>query len=417
MSGKAPDSAPQGNLSRMPSDRSNSVWDWLPWRLLARLRDLERSSFEREQRLVEREQRLVERLDQCESRLDLFGPVERRLDALESGAAGGAERLDQLEGAVRQLQTLIEELKARNLGGMEERQDQLETGLGQLGGELVRIRDGVLPASEGRWNALFERLFFEVEEIASMLERVVASDPLPVPALSAEEEELTESLTKVQKELVESFRGSEEEITHRLAANLPFLEGRTPLLDLGCGRGEWLGLLMERGISAEGIESDPALVNSARRRGLNVRNGDVLEEIRKSDDSSFGLITAFHLLEHLPPGQVLLLLEQVRRVLKPGGRVLIECPNPANLRVGGSLFWLDPTHRKPLHRETLELYCRSCGFHVVDSVERHPFPPDQHFFEAGAEPMDRLGRMEARLDELLNGPRDYFLLLETGVQE
>lgn len=411
MSADTPDPAGVKRSSETSFRGLASLAALVPWRLLRRIEELESGFGERLDRCEKRLDALEDHLGRIESRS--IAAVERRLDILEQSSAShlnqSASRLDQAEESLRRFQSLLEELKKERLARIELRLDAAETDLGGQGGELERLRDGLFPAAEARWEALFERLYFEVEELSSLLERRLAAEPLPVPEDSPEEREISSSLQAVQKELVESFRGSEEEIAHRLDVNLDLLEGCEPVLDLGCGRGEWLQLLRERGIRAEGIESDPALVAAARRRGLVIREGDVLDELESVEDLSCGAVSAFHLLEHLPQGKIISLLKETRRVLRPGGRLMIECPDPENLRVGASLFWLDPTHLRPLHLETLKLYARSCGLEILDEGRRHPFPPEQHFCEGDGE--GKLLRLETRLDALLNGPRDFYLLL------
>jgi hypothetical protein len=128
-------------------------------------------------------------------------------------------------------------------------------------------------------------------------------------------------------------------------------------------------------------------------------------------------------MEHLYPAAVLELLRQINRVLRPGGSLLIECPNPKTLRVGASDLWIDPTHLRPLMPETLGLFVKSTGM-VVDRVGYlHPYPEDQ-LFQSGqnevggdADPASevsllarRIDRLAGRLDELINGPRDFFMV-------
>jgi O-antigen chain-terminating methyltransferase len=192
------------------------------------------------------------------------------------------------------------------------------------------------------------------------------------------------------------------------------------VLDLGCGRGELLLLLRDAGVDASGIEGDAAVAQAARRRGLDVAEGDVLAALGSVPDESRGAVTAIHLFEHLEPQHVLAVLAEIRRVLRPGGLVIAEFPNPHTLRVGGALFWVDPTHRRPLMPETMELFFTTSGFEVDRWELLHPFPEEQCFataddvvtateipeLEAVAQRLDRLGR---RLDTLLNGPRDVVL--------
>ncbi len=153
---------------------------------------------------------------------------------------------------------------------------------------------------------------------------------------------------------------------------------------------------------------------------LKVIEGDVLEVLRAQEPESWGALTAIHLFEHLPPPVLAQVASEVRRVLRPGGLLLVECPNPHSLRVGAALFWQDPTHQRPLLPETLELFLQAAGLVVDRRLLLHPFPEEQLF--AGREDGDkeladgdlgvlseRVERLGRRLDELLNGPRDFAL--------
>ncbi len=352
------------------------------------------------------------RLDRVERRLD---GAEGRLDALGETIGALSGRQDLSESTLRTLQDLLESINTIRLSAVDQRVDRVEAELAQAADEVGRLRDGVMPAAEGRWNALFERLAFELEETASLVERMLASEPLPVAESGESERNLAHGLSKIQPLLVEAFRGSEVEIGCRMENVLPLIEEHAPVLDLGCGRGELLLLLREAGIEARGIESDAALVQGAVRRGLEVDHADVLDALEACEGGSVGAVTAFHLFEHFSGALLSEVLNQCRRVLRPGGVLVAECPNPHNLRVGASLFWQDPTHVRPLLPETLSLFLEASGLSVGNIEYLHPFPEEQHLAAGGASYADgandhRIDRLESRLDELLHGPRDFRVL-------
>jgi O-antigen chain-terminating methyltransferase len=192
------------------------------------------------------------------------------------------------------------------------------------------------------------------------------------------------------------------------------------VLDLGCGRGELLLALREAGVEAHGVEADAALAQAARRRGLDVELGGVLEAVRGQPEGRWGAVTAIHLFEHLTPGVLLELLAEVRRVLRPGGVLIVECPNPHTLRVGASLYWQDPTHARPLLPETLKLFLGASGLRVRSTELLHPFPDEQllagvlgdtsPLSSTGGGLQERLEAVVDRLDDLLNGPRDFSMV-------
>ncbi len=328
---------------------------------------------------------------------------DRRLPSME-------ERLDRDEAQLARAESGL----AASIEAVERRLDALE----RAGTEIVRtveeLRDERLPAAVRRSDALIDRLASRVDEALSLAERAAAGEPLPLPKASPVESAMAEALAEIQPVLLERLRGPEAEIAHRMEAYLPLLEGHEPVLDLGCGRGELLALLTERGVEATGVEGDPVLSASARRRGLRIVEGDALEILERLGDGSQGAVTAIHLLEHLPADRLLRLLAEVRRVLRKGGILLAECPNPATLRVGAEEFWNDPTHVRPMPARLLEIFMTSSGFEVQQRRFLRPFPAPERLPEVPGQETGELARTVAalrdRLDEIINGPRDYLLV-------
>ena len=345
--------------------------------------------------------------------------ARRRTDNLRAGLSTVEDRLDGIEGALRTIQSELTEIRDQRFTPVEKRVNTAESAIRDVSGEIGRLRDEVFPSSVARVNALLERLAGELEEVASLTERSLRGEPLPVSGASPiDEGQLAEGLAEVQPLLLESFRGSEDEIRHRMDRYLADLKPKEPVLDLGCGRGELLLLLREAGVRAAGVEGDPALAEAARRRGLEITEGDVLEVLKGLETDSRGAVTAMHLFEHLISAKQMAVLTEIRRVLRPGGLLIAESPNPHSLRVGASLYWQDPTHQRPLLPETLELMLRAAGF-VCDRRELlHPFPSDQLLADdeggtgAVTDPeismlAERVDRLRNRLDEILHGPRDF----------
>jgi len=374
---------------------------------------------------------LKDRTEDLQHQIDVFRAVlpavEQRLDeteeALRTMQGEFGEALQTIQGefgeALQTIQVELAEVRDQRLGSAERRVDTLEKALLDVSDETTRLRDDALPASVARSDALLGRLAEELEEVASLVERSLRGEPLPaVDSTSVGEGRLSDALKAVQPLLLESFRGSDEEIRHRLDRYLSDLQSSPPVLDLGCGRGELLLLLREAGIEATGVEGDAALAGAARRRGLEIIEGDVLEVLRGLASDAWGAVTAIHLFEHLATSKLGAVLAEIHRVLRPGGSLIVECPNPHSLRVGGALFWQDPTHLRPLLPETLELFLRAAGFALSRREFLNPFPTDQLFeYDEGgvqavtdsdmATLVERIDRLRRRLDEVLNGPRDF----------
>ena len=170
------------------------------------------------------------------------------------------------------------------------------------------------------------------------------------------------------KALEDAHRGSFEVITQRLRVYNAFLEAladaypRGSALDLGCGRGEWLGLASEAGLDARGVDLDEHMVAQAREHGLAAEVGDAIEGLRALPDESMALVSSFHLIEHIPFDDVKVLVREALRVLKPGGLLVLETPNPENTVVGTSDFHLDPTHVRPIPPGLLAFLPQHYGF-------------------------------------------------------
>jgi SAM-dependent methyltransferase len=210
------------------------------------------------------------------------------------------------------------------------------------------------------------------------------------------------------------FRGSLAEIKNRLRVHVDRFAGRQNVLDLGCGRGEFLELMAEAGIAARGVDIDSKMVEACAARGLNAVQGDVIAYLSGLEDESVEGIFGAHLVEHLSPTLQRRLIDLCRRKLKPGGPVVFETPNPLSLAALPSQLTLDPTHEKLVHPQLLQFMLTSAGFDRVELVPLQLWPPGALLerIDAGAGPaqpawMQALNRNFARLNQLLYGAQDY----------
>ncbi len=159
-----------------------------------------------------------------------------------------------------------------------------------------------------------------------------------------------------------------------------------PVLELGCGRGEFLGLLRDAGIETCGVDNDAGMVERTRAQGLEAVEGDALEFLHADPaPGPYNGVFCAHFLEHLTPEQVARLLAGVRRVLAPGGRFVAVTPNPACYAVLSHDFWRDPTHVRFYDIPLVEFFCRQAGFEVESSGTNpvnHPGPPPEFLVRA-----------------------------------
>lgn len=164
------------------------------------------------------------------------------------------------------------------------------------------------------------------------------------------------------------FRGSIELIRQRLRVYLPLTAQVQALhpgglaVDVGCGRGEWLELMQEQGFEILGIDTNADMVAVCQQKGLTAECADAFERLATFESESVAIVSGFHIAEHLPFDTLMALMEEANRVLKPGGLLILETPNPENLDVGLWAFYMDPTHRHPIPAPLLQFLGEEAGF-------------------------------------------------------
>ena len=203
------------------------------------------------------------------------------------------------------------------------------------------------------------------------------------------------------------MRGSTAAVRDRQRPYVEDFRDAAPVLDVGCGRGEFLSLLREAGVEARGIDADADMVAYAGGEGVGVEQADAVTYLEALDDGSLGGIFAAQVVEHLPPAMLVRLLELAAAKLRPGGLLVAETINPLSPLALRSYF-ADLTHAQPLVSETLVLLAEQAGFRDVDV--RYVNEPEDRL----AVPDDPLiaGNVR-RLNELLFGPLDYAILART----
>lgn len=203
-------------------------------------------------------------------------------------------------------------------------------------------------------------------------------------------------------------RGTLAEIRQKLAIYIPYViefkqqSSTLPVLDLGCGRGEWLALLRDNAIAAYGVDMNGVMVTLGQESGLDVRHADGLTHLQQLPDASLSAITSFHVIEHLPFATLFNMLMEINRVLIPGGLLIFETPNPENVLVGSHTFYHDFTHRNPITPTALTFLLTYHNFQAIQTLRLHPYP------EAAKVPGD--DPLTARVNGHLCGPQDFALI-------
>lgn len=173
----------------------------------------------------------------------------------------------------------------------------------------------------------------------------------------------------------DQFRGSDDEIRTRLSAYVPLFANASNVVDIGCGRGEFLAALKDAGIRARGVDRNGEMAAIARQRGLNAVHGDAAAYLEALDDGSVGGVIAAQVVEHLEPSYLVRMLDAASRKLRQGAPIVIETINPACWLAFFSSYIRDLTHVRPVHPETLQHLLRAHGFERVELRYSAPVPP------------------------------------------
>ncbi len=250
-----------------------------------------------------------------------------------------------------------------------------------------------------RIRAEYERLIHN--ELRVVRQRVRALQPAEARAGAAEPPAGKPERPAIDYlRFAERFRGSEEHVRRRQEFYRERFRGCTAVLDLGCGRGEFLELMKEEGIPARGVDADAECVALCRSKGLEAEEGDLFAFLDGVEEASCDGIFCAHVVEHLEPARVPELIRRAAAVLRRGGLLAIETPNPACLAAMAVHFYMDPTHVRPAPSQLLAFYLEEAGF---GRIEVHELSP-------AAETMPALGELPERFRDTFFGGLDYAIL-------
>lgn len=311
-----------------------------------------------------RQRRGILRLSNFKEHLRSLRNLTRTRLSLQETAAKTAS----VSAALAEERSRMEALSSENRvlrEGLAQMENSFEEALGRFTREISRLND-VVEAQRRSYVEVTRQL-----DIRSPAKPATGAPPPPTAR--------DPFLDIFYREFEDRYRGSREEILLRLRpylARLGFLKERPEktrrIVDLGCGRGEWLEVLREDGLDAIGVDLNTAQAEAASEIGLKVEIDDVIAWLSRQKPRSIDFLSAFHLIEHLEFPVLVRLFKEAVRVIKPGGGLLIETPNPESLIVGAYKFWLDPTHIRPYPSELITQLVESIGFERIELLRLHP---------------------------------------------
>jgi SAM-dependent methyltransferase len=238
-----------------------------------------------------------------------------------------------------------------------------------------QLRDIVRQIKDHKINLLDQerRLRLLLKEARKRLPEAISKDQ--IEKMVKEEDHMLDAM---YMDFEDKFRGTRADIKRRQKVYLPVLNNagvgtaERPVLDVGCGRGEWLELLKDNAFVAIGVDTNHSMQRVCEDLGLRVEMADAIEFLRKQEANSLGAVTGFQIVEHLPTKNMIALFDEAMRVLKPGGIVIFETPNPENILVGSYTFYTDPSHKNPIPPDTLAYIIENRGFVEVEIIRSSP---------------------------------------------
>ena len=237
--------------------------------------------------------------------------------------------------------------------------------------ESIRTEHAEIRTSLGVLQQATHNLAKEQASRAGRVAPVAASVDAPAaPAMSSSVETLSHKYVGFE----DAFRGSSDDIQRRLRDYIPIFTGASDVLDIGCGRGEFLALLREGGVAARGIDLNDAMVAVCREKGFEATKADALSYLRGVPPGSLGGLFAAQVVEHLEPAYLTRLLEAAFEALRPGAPIVLETINPACWFAFFESYIRDITHVRPLHPDTLKFLLIASGFQQIEIRYRAPYP-------------------------------------------
>ena len=319
------------------------------------------------------------------------------------------EQLDDLKTTVRsQIDSLIDDqeaLRTELSSQPKPESDVREHHIAELQALKIQLEkqvDGIMERLQSSRMELAQR----EARLSLALDGTHQPSPEQMQIIKSEEDHLLDSL---YSSLEEDLRGTPEEIKEEVKVYLPVLEkaGITGgILDVGCGRGEWLEVLREAGLQAKGVDNNRTQIQQCKSLSLDVIESEALAYLRSLEDGTLNAVTAFHFAEHLPLKALVTFLDEVGRTLKPGGLLILETPNPENLLVGSCNFYLDPTHKNPIPIPTMKLLVEARGFRCQEVMKLRPVSKVQ---------IEVKDQLTSHVNHFLYGPMNYAVVARKPV--
>jgi SAM-dependent methyltransferase/exonuclease VII small subunit len=373
-----------------------------------------------------RSQRLIEQLNTlwrvAESEPTAAAPTLRerlrhllRTKLLGPQEAFNATTVQYINESVRPLELAIDEYKTarddvrRFQEALAARERRMEALIDAIRTEHAEIRTAIGVLQQATHNLASVASGFPGPPKLGTSEGSSRTDPATAasPSISS-----VETLSHKYVGFEDAFRGSSDEIQRQLRDYVPIFAGASNVLDIGCGRGEFLALLRDSGVTARGIDLNDAMVAICREKGVEAAKADALSYLRGLQAGSLGGLFAAQVVEHLEPAYLTRLLEAAFEALRPGAPIVLETINPACWFAFFESYIRDITHVRPLHPDTLKFLLIASGFQQIEIRHRAPYPEHEKLQPLAASPalgdsVETLNANVEKINRLLFTHLDY----------
>jgi 2-polyprenyl-3-methyl-5-hydroxy-6-metoxy-1,4-benzoquinol methylase len=342
--------------------------------------------------------------------------LSRRIAALEGRQAGWEEQSQRLSTLERRYDELRQD-QGQRMADQAQRLDSIDARLSEL--------DAMVAAARAAQSEAQAQALSHYDEYKLMREQVARAERRLRRLLSAEAGGASTAVEETSAPLPSppaaemDYAGFEDRlrdsrvVKDKQRGYVEYFAGKSPVLDVGCGKGEFLELMRDAGIAAKGVDSDLDMILLCQDKGLDVQRCDAIEYLAGQPDGSLGGIFSAQVIEHLTSAQLNALIALAWRKLMPGGVVVLETLNPESLFVHYRWFWMDPSHVRLVHPQTLQFQLESAGFSAV-SCRYSPPPPDVLRIPPlqgnGIAPLEEFNRATDYLNGLLYSSWEYALI-------
>ena len=303
-------------------------------------------------------------VDHINRNMLVFDHMGRAFGAFEAASDDVRRHRDALLARERRSEAVVQALVGANgelkaaLGVLQQQVQQLKRELSQL------QQTGVAPAATAS------------TATAAPTTPAAPGVPPAVPSLAAPAASSQFAASDSHKYVgfEDHFRGATDDIAARQQAYVAIFADAQDVLDIGCGRGEFLEALGAQGIRARGIDLNPSMIDVCRAKGLSAETVDAVAYLRAQTDQSLGGLFCAQVVEHLEPSYLIQLLDLAYDKLRPGAPIVLETINPACWLAFFESYLRDITHVRALHPDTLKYLLVASGFEQVEIQYRAPYP-------------------------------------------